>query len=324
MSETFAIDGHDVLAARDRIAGHVHRTPILTSRLVDHRFGGKLFFKCENFQRSGSFKIRGATNKLRSLTDDERARGVVAYSSGNHAQAVALAASELNVEAKIVMPSDAPRAKLAATRGYGATVIEYDRTKMSREAIGEEIASTEGRVLVRPYDDAHIMAGQGTAGIELLEDVPELDAIVTPVGGGGLLSGTATAVAALGRDVRVLGAEPAGADDWIRSLEQGERVRVEPDTIADGARTPMPGELTFPLVREKVEAIVRVPDEAIVRAMALMLSRMKIVVEPTGALAAAAALEGFLPGDLKRIGIVLSGGNVDLEMLVDLLEGVDS
>ena len=307
-----------MLAARERIAGEAHRTPVLTSRLLNERCGRELFFKCENLQRGGAFKIRGATSKIRSLGEAERRRGVVAFSSGNHAQAVALAARAIGVDALIAMPSDAPRTKVEATRGYGASIVEYDRHAEDREEVGRRIMEEEGRVLVPPYDDPLVMAGQGTAALELLEDVPGLDAVVAPVGGGGLLAGTATAAG--GFDVHAFGAEPAEADDTVRSLEAGRRVRIDPpDTIADGARAEIPGELTFPVVRERAEAVVRVPEDAMVRAMGLLLTRMKILVEPTGALAAAAVFEGLLPDDLARIGIILSGGNVDLPTLARLL-----
>lgn len=316
---SLAIGLDDVLAARDRIAGAVHRTPVLTSRLLNERCGRELFFKCENLQRAGSFKIRGATSKIRALEPVERERGVVAFSSGNHAQAVALAAGEAGVDAVIVMPVDAPRAKREATRAYGARVIDYDRMTDDREEIARRIVEEEGRILVPPYDDPLVMAGQGTTALELLEDVPALDAVVVPVGGGGLLAGTATALLGF-EGIRAYGAEPAAADDTARSLEVGRRVTIDPpDTIADGARVQTPGALTFPVVRELAEAVVRVPDESLARAVELLLSRMKIVVEPTGALAAAAVLDGEIPADARRIGIVLSGGNVDPAALARLL-----
>ncbi|HYO45841.1 MAG TPA: pyridoxal-phosphate dependent enzyme [Gemmatimonadota bacterium] len=319
MSE-LAIDYEDVLAASRSIRPHVHRTPVMTSRLVDEAAGIRLFFKCENLQRAGAFKVRGAFNKLLSLSKDERARGVVAFSSGNHAQAVALSASTLGVDATIVMPTDAPRSKLEATRGYGATIVEYDRRAEDRDLIAIRIAENEGRVLVPPYDDAWIMAGQGTAALELLDDVPDLDAVVAPVGGGGLLAGTATALEGAATRVLAFGAEPADADDTAQSMEAGERVRIDPpDTIADGARTESPGEKTFPILMKRAEAVVRVPDDALVRAMRLLLTRMKILVEPTGALAAAAALEGLLPDGVERVGVILSGGNVDPATLAELL-----
>lgn len=315
-----AIDYEDVLAASRSIRPHVHRTPVLTSRLVDEAAGIQLFFKCENLQRAGAFKARGAFNKLLSLSKTERARGVVAFSSGNHAQAVALAANTLGVDATIVMPADAPRSKLEATRGYGATIVEFDRRAEDRDRIALRIAEDEGRVLVPPYDDPWIMAGQGTAALELLEDVPDLDSVVAPVGGGGLLAGTATALDGAATRVLAFGAEPAEADDTAQSLEAGERVRIDPpDTIADGARVEIPGEKTFPILMERAEAVVRVSDDAMIRAMRLLLTRMKILVEPTGALAAAAALEGLLPDGVERVGVILSGGNVDPATLADLL-----
>ncbi|HUP18663.1 MAG TPA: pyridoxal-phosphate dependent enzyme [Gemmatimonadota bacterium] len=318
---SLAIGIDDVRAAAERIAGRVHRTPVVTSRSIDERAGRTLFLKCENLQRAGAFKIRGATNRLLALSDDERGRGVVAWSSGNHAQAVALAARSLEVDAKIVMPADAPRAKRAATEGYGATVVPYDPRSQNREAMAREIAESEGRVEIPPYDDPWIMAGQGTAALELLDEVPDLDAVVAPVGGGGLLAGTATAAEAKG--VRAFGAEPAGADDTARSLEAGQRVEApDPHTIADGARTPLPGALTFPILQARAEAVVRVPDEMLPPAMALLLSRTKLLVEPTGALGLAAALEGLLPEDARRVGVILSGGNVDLDALARLLAGI--
>jgi threonine dehydratase len=315
-----AIGYEDVLEASRRVRPHVHRTPVMTSRLVDQAAGMRLFFKCENLQRAGAFKARGAFNKLLSLTHEERARGVVAFSSGNHAQAVALAAGTLGVDATIVMPADAPRSKLEATRGYGAKVVEFDRRAEDRDRIADRIAEEEGRVLVPPYDDPWIMAGQGTAALELLEDVPDLDAVVAPVGGGGLLAGTATALEGAATRVLAFGAEPESADDTAQSLEAGERVRIDPpDTIADGARVETPGAKTFPILMELAEAVVRVPDEALVDAMRLILTRMKILVEPTGALAAAAALGGYLPDDVERVGVILSGGNVDPATLAELL-----
>ncbi|CAN5794909.1 threo-3-hydroxy-L-aspartate ammonia-lyase [soil metagenome] len=315
-----AIGYEDVLEASRRVRPHVHRTPVLTSRLVDEAAGMRLFFKCENLQRAGAFKVRGAFNKLLSLSEKERARGVVAFSSGNHAQAVALAARTLGVDATIVMPADAPRSKLEATRGYGAKIVEYDRRAEDRDGIADRIAEKEGRVLVPPYDDPWIMAGQGTAALELLEDVPDLDAVVAPVGGGGLLAGTATALEGAATRVLAFGAEPESADDTAQSLEAGERIRIDPpDTIADGARVETPGAKTFPILMELAEAVVRVPDAALVDAMRLLLTRMKIVVEPTGALGVAAALGGYLTDDVERVGVILSGGNVDPATLAELL-----
>lgn len=315
-----AINASDVMAAQQRIASGVHRTPVMTSQLLDEIAGRELFFKCENLQRGGSFKVRGATNKLRQLGDDARHRGVVAYSSGNHAQGVALAARDLGVSAVIVMAADAPSPKLEATRGYGAHIVTYDRRTDDRVAIAAEIVERDGRVLVPPYDDLAIITGQGTATLELLQDVADLDAVVAPVGGGGLLAGAAIVAAAQDPLVRAFGAEPETADDTARSLEAGERVGIAPpETIADGARVQIPGELTFPIVRELAEDVVRVPEAAIVRAMMLVMTRMKLVVEPTAALAVAAALEGLLPSDVQRVGVILSGGNIDLRMLGQLV-----
>jgi threonine dehydratase len=317
-----AISYDDVLAAHERIQDFIHRTPVVTSRLLDAIAGRRLFFKCENLQRGGAFKIRGATSKMRSLTPEERRRGVAAFSSGNHAQAVAIAAGELGIDAKIVMPIDAPRAKVEATRAYGATIVTYDRQRDDREELGRRLAEEEGRVLVAPYDDPLVMAGQGTAALELLEDVPDLDAVVAPVGGGGLLAGTATAAMGGARPVPAFGAEPAQADDTARSLEAGERIRIPPpDTIADGGRAEIPGALTFPILQVRAAGVVLVPEEAILRAVVLLLTRAKILVEPTGALAAAAALEGLLPPEFERVGVILSGGNIDPATLARILEG---
>jgi threonine dehydratase len=311
----------DILAARERIRGRVHRTPVVTSRLIDREAGRDLFFKCENLQRGGAFKARGATNKLRSLSDDERRRGVVAFSSGNHAQAVALAASELGVKTTIAMPTDAPRSKRAATEAYGATIVTYDRLVEDREEVARAIVEREGRTLVPPYDDPLIVAGQGTAALELLEDVPDLDAVVVPVGGGGLLAGTALAARGLGSQARVIGAEPEAANDTALSLAKGERVHIPPpDTIADGARPQTPGAITFPIVQQLVDRIVLVPDDALVDAMRLLLTRAKLLVEPTGALGLAAVLGGTFPAEARRVGIILSGGNVDPETLARLIE----
>ncbi|MDX1660676.1 MAG: pyridoxal-phosphate dependent enzyme [Gemmatimonadota bacterium] len=324
MTEPLAVDVDDVRAARERVAGQVHRTPVFTSRLLDEVAGRSLFLKCENLQRGGAFKIRGATNRVRAMSPEERGRGVVAYSSGNHAQAVALAAASFDVDAKILMPTDAPRAKVAATRGYGATIVEYDRQSDDRAALARELAEREGRILIPPYDDPYVIAGQGTATAELLEQVEDLDAVVAPVGGGGLLAGAATACAGHDGPVSAWGAEPATADDTVRSLEEGERVRIDPpDTIADGARTRAPGELTLPIVRDRAAGVVRVPDEALVRTMAWILTRAKLLVEPTGALAAAAVLDGLLPDGPRRVGVILSGGNVDLGRLAELVGDVE-
>src|SRR5919202_6031208 len=306
--------------ARERIWRHVHRTPVLTSRAFDERAGCSVFFKCENFQRAGAFKMRGATNRIRALTDEERVRGVVAFSSGNHAQAVALASKDAGVRATIAMPSDAPRAKVEATRGYGAEVVFYDRQKDDREAVAREIAGRDGATLVPPYDDYLVMAGQGTCAMELFEEVTDLDALLVPFGGGGLFAGASVAAKALNPRVACFAVEPAAADDARQSLAKGERVKIAPpETIADGARPQSPGELTFPVLRKNATDVLTVSDEEIVEAMKFLLLRLKILVEPTAALPAAAVLAGRLPKKLRRVGVVLSGGNVDAETLARLI-----
>ncbi|HYY42300.1 MAG TPA: threonine/serine dehydratase, partial [Pyrinomonadaceae bacterium] len=278
--------------AHARIAPYVHRTPVVTSRAFDAATGGRsVFFKCENLQRAGAFKMRGAANKIFSLSNEERARGVLAFSSGNHAQAVALAAREAGTRATILMPQDAPRAKVEGTRGYGAEVIFFDRQKDDREAITRELAARTGAVLVPPYDDYLIMAGQGTCALELFEDVPELDAVVTPCSGGGLFAGTSTAAKALYERVACFAVEPETGDDTRRSLRAGERVHIPPPpTIADGARVQTPGALTFPITRANAADVLTVSDEEIKETMRFILFRLKLLVEPTGALAAAAVL----------------------------------
>ncbi|MBA3241417.1 MAG: threonine/serine dehydratase [Acidobacteria bacterium] len=307
--------------AHARIGPHVHRTPIVTSHTFDAEAGREVFFKCENLQRAGAFKFRGATNRILSLSEDERRRGVVAFSSGNHAQAVALAAREAGVRAVIVMPDDAPRSKLAATRGYGADVRVYDRQSDDREAVARDIAEREGFVLVPPYDDYRIMAGQGTCALELLEEVPELDALVTPCGGGGLFAGASTAAKALRAEIRCFPVESELSDDTRQSFVKGERVSIPPPpTIADGMRTQSPGALTFPVLQRNAEDVLTVTEDEIVETMRFILFRMKILVEPTGAVAAAAALFNKLPPGIKRVGVVLSGGNVDPEALARIIQ----
>lgn len=308
--------------AHERILPFVHRTPVITSRTFDEAAGREVFFKCENFQRAGAFKMRGATNKILSLSGEERRRGVVAFSSGNHAQAVALAARDAGVRAIIVMPEDAPLMKLAGTRGYGAEIITYDRQGGDREGLAREIAEREGLTLVPPYDDYHIMAGQGTCALELLEDVPELDALLTPCGGGGLFAGVSTAAKALRPQMRCFPVESELSDDTRQSFIKGERVAIPPPaTIADGMRTQSPGALTFPILQQNAEDVLTVSEDEIVEAMRLMLFRMKILVEPTGAVAAAAALFGKLLPDVKRVGVVVSGGNVDPDALARFVHG---
>ncbi|MEO6712199.1 MAG: threo-3-hydroxy-L-aspartate ammonia-lyase [Mycobacteriales bacterium] len=310
----------DVRAAARRLDGVAHRTPILTSSTLDAQLSARVFLKAENLQRTGSFKFRGAYNAISALDPADRERGIVAYSSGNHAQAVALAARLHGVSAVIVMPTDAPVAKVEATLGYGAEIVSYDRYTEDREAIGSAVAADRGLNLVPPYDNRLVMAGQGTAALELLADVPDLDVIVVPVGGGGLLAGTATVARAHRPDLSVIGVEPEAGDDTRRSFESGARVAVPlPRTIADGQQTTSPGLLTWEVNQRLVDQIVVVSDPEIVEAMRLLLDRLKTVVEPSGATGLAAVLNGRLPVAGRRIGLVLSGGNVGADRLVKLL-----
>ena len=306
--------------AAARISSHIHRTPVLTSRLFNERAGCEVFFKCENLQRAGSFKIRGASNKILSLTDDEKRRGVAAFSSGNHAQAVALASREAGVSAVIAMPDDAPKSKVAATREYGAEIIFYDRQHQDRETVAIEISQRDGRVMVPPYDDYLILAGQSTCGLEFLEEVPDLDCLLTPCSGGGLFAGVSSAAKALNPRIRCFAVEPETADDTQQSFRKGERVAIgPPPTIADGLRVQSPGVLTFPILQQTAEDVLTVSDDEIVDTMKFMLSRMKLLLEPSGAAAAAAVLHGKLPSNVKRAGVVLSGGNIDADFLAKLL-----
>jgi threo-3-hydroxy-L-aspartate ammonia-lyase len=306
----------DVEAAARRLAGVALHTPLLTSAALDAMTGGRVFLKAETLQHTGSFKFRGAYNKLAAIPAEQRAGGVVAFSSGNHAQGVALAAKLLNIPAAIVMPNDAPPVKLAATRGYGAEVIVYDRLKESREAIAKNLAAERGVTLVPPFNDPHIIAGQGTAALELLEEIPDLDILVTPVGGGGLISGCAIAAKALRPSIQVIGVEAVGADDAKQSLARGEIVHIDPpDTIADGIRTQAIGALTFPIMRELLSDIVLVSDDEIIQALRFVFARMKIVVEPTGAVPIAAVMQNKIPANLKRVGVIVSGGNIDFKLL---------
>jgi threonine dehydratase len=303
-----------------RTQGRVHRTPVITSRSFNAATGKQVFFKCENLQRAGAFKIRGASNKILSLTEAEKQRGVAAFSSGNHAQAVALAAREAGIQAVIAMPDDAPKAKVAATRAYGAEIVFYDRLKQDREQVAIEIAERDGRALVPPYDDYLILAGQGTCGLEFLEEVPELDSLLAPCSGGGLFAGVSTAAKALRPSVRCFAVEPQSADDTRQSFLKGERVRIPPPpTIADGLRVQSPGALTFPILQQTAEDVLTVSDDEIVAAIKFFLFRMKLLVEPSGAAAAAAVLAGKLPRDTKRVGVILSGGNIDAELLAQFL-----
>ena len=301
----------DVAAAHERIKGAARRTPVLTSATADALLGAKLFFKCENLQRMGAFKFRGAYNALSQLTPQERKRGVLAFSSGNHAQAVALAGKLLGIRTLIVMPENAPRVKLDATRGYGAEVVTY-RKDEDRETVAQRLAAERGMVTIPPFNHPHIVAGQGTAAKELLEDAGTLDMLVVPCGGAGLLSGCAIAARHLAPNCHVVGVEPAAGDDVTQSFRSGRIVTIAvPDTIADGARTTAPGSVTFPLVQRYVDEMVTVPDDELLSAMFWLWERMKIVVEPTGALGFAALMSKRL-APRARVGVVLSGGNVDL------------
>jgi threo-3-hydroxy-L-aspartate ammonia-lyase len=310
--------------AAARIRGRVHRTPVVTSRSFNEATGKEVFFKCENLQRAGAFKIRGATNKILSLTDEEKRRGVAAFSSGNHAQAVALASREAGISAVIAMPDDAPKAKVAATRAYGAEIIFYDRLKPDREGVAVAIAEREGRVMVPPYDDYLILAGQGTCGLEFLKEVPDLDCLLAPCSGGGLFAGVSTAAKALNPRVRCFAVEPDTADDTRQSFLKGERVSIPPPpTIADGLRVQSPGRLTFPVLQQTAEDVLTVSDDEIVETIKFFLFRMKLLVEPSGAAAAAAVLVNKIPNDTRRVGVILSGGNIDAEFLSQLLAPKD-
>lgn len=304
----------DIRAAAQRIAPIAQRTPVWRSRICDERSGLEIHFKCENLQKGGAFKIRGASNFLYSMPESERSRGVVAFSSGNHAQAVAIAARVLGMPATLVMPDDAPKSKLEATKAQGARVVIYDRHKDSRERIGREIAAETGATLVPPFDHPWIVAGAGTCGLELMEQAPGLDAMVVCLGGGGLLSGCALAAKALNPGIRVFGVEPEVANDYWLSLQKGERIEIaSPPTIADGLRTTKPGELNFAVIRELVEEVLLVSEEEIRETTRFVVSRTKLLVEPSGAVGAAAVLHGKLPQGIRKVGVVLSGGNMDLE-----------
>jgi threo-3-hydroxy-L-aspartate ammonia-lyase len=309
----------EVRAAAERLAGVAHRPPVVTSRTLDERTGARLFLKCENLQRMGAFKFRGAYNRIVQLTPEQRERGVVAFSSGNHAQGVALAARLLGIRATIVMPSDAPASKLAATRGYGAEIVEYDREHSHREEIARALCDERGATLVPPFDDERIIAGAGTAALELIEAVGELDAIVTPVGGGGLIGGTAIAAHGIDPRIEIHGVEPETGDDFRRSLARGEIVRVDvPRTIADGLQTQAPSELTFGIAREHGVRIAVVSDDELRDAMRFAFERLKLVVEPSGAAGLGALLSQRLDLSGKRVGVILSGGNVDAKRYAEL------
>ncbi|MCU1644345.1 MAG: Threo-3-hydroxyaspartate ammonia-lyase [Nocardia sp.] len=312
----------DIRASAARLAGVAHRTPVFTSRTLDERTGATVFLKCENFQRVGAFKFRGAYNAIAQLTAEQRARGVVAWSSGNHAQAVALAARMLGTEAAILMPDDAPAAKLAATKGYGAEAITYDRYAEDRTVLGETLARGRGRVAIPPYEHPAVMAGQGTVALELLEETGPLDALIVPIGGGGLMAGCATAATVLSPGVAMIGVEPVDGNDTALSMQAGHRVRIPvPHTIADAQAAEIPGELTFSVNQRLVDEIVLVSDADMVAAMRFLFDRMKLVVEPTGAGPVAALLSGQVRLRGKRVGLVISGGNISSASFCRLIEG---
>lgn len=322
-----AISFDDISAAALRLHGVAHRTPVMTSRTADQITGAKLFFKCENLQRMGAFKFRGAYNALAQFTSEQRRAGVIAFSSGNHAQAIALSARLLGMPSIIVMPHDSPAAKLAATREYqqgqaGSEVVIYDRYSEDREAIGRRLAAERGMTLIPPYDHAHVMAGQGTAALELLQETGPLDALLVCVGGGGLISGCAVAAHHLHPGIEVIGVEPEAGNDTQQSLALGRIVHIEtPKTIADGAQTQHSGELTFPVIQQLVSRIVTVSDAQLVATMRFFAERLKMVVEPTGCLGAAALLQGVVPARGQRVGVIVSGGNVDITRYAALLAG---
>ncbi len=314
------VNWNDVAAAAERLKDIARKTPVMTSAQLDARLSARVFLKCESFQRVGAFKFRGAYNAISRILPEDRMRGVVAYSSGNHAQAVALACRLLGIPATIVMPNNAPRVKRAATEGYGARIVDYDPAIAKREEIAREIQTDGAPTLIPPFDHPHIVAGQGTAAKELLEEVAGLDVLLVPCGGGGLLSGSSIAARALARGCKVIGVEPEGADDAARSFRSGRLERCDrPETIADGARTPSLGEIPFAIIRRNVDDIVTVADREIVAAMKFLWERMKLVVEPTGALGLAGALAGKVAVSGRAVGVIVSGGNVDLADAADLM-----
>src|SRR3989475_7211716 len=307
--------------AASRIAGRVHRTTVITSHSFNEVAGREVFFKCENLQRVGAFKARGAMNRILSLSEEEKRRGVIAVSSGNHAQAVALAAREVGTRAVVAIPADAPKMKVAATRGYGADIRFFDRQRDDRDAFGREIAEREGLVMVPAYDYYLIMAGQGTCGLEFLEEVPDLDCIMTPCSGGGLFAGVSTAAKSIKPSIRCFAVEPENANDTQQSIAKGERVKIPPPpTLADGLRVQSPGALTFPITQQNAEDVLTVSEEEIIETLRFILFRMKLLVETSGVAAAAAVLFMKLPGDLKRVGVDLSGGNIDPDVFSQRLQ----
>lgn len=315
-----AITSDDVRAAADRLRGIAHRTPVMRGASLDAEAGAQVWLKCEQFQRAGAFKFRGAYNKISTLGEEERTRGVIAFSSGNHAQAVAVCGRLFNAPTVICMPTDAPSVKVEATAGYGAEIVRYDRMTQDREALARQIAEERGLTLIPPYNDPLIMAGQGTAALELLEEHPDLDVIAAPVGGGGLISGTAIAARSVRAGIRVIGVETEAANHAYLSKRAGERMTIAPpDTIADGIRTAALGTLTWPIVRDVVDDVVLVSDAEVKAAMRFLLLRMKILAEPTGAVAVAAAMTGKLNQYGARIGVIISGGNVAPDTLCEIL-----
>jgi threonine dehydratase len=321
MSE-LSIDFDDIVRAHERMAGFAHRTPVMTSSTANELTGAQLYFKCENFQRMGAFKFRGAYNALSRFTPQQRVRGVVAFSSGNHAQAIALSARLLSMPAVIVMPTDAPAVKIAATRGYGGEVVLYDRYTEDRQEIGRRLAEERGLTLIPPYDHPHVMAGQGTCAKELIEEVGPLDVLLVPLGGGGLLSGCATATKAMAPNCTVIGVEPEAGNDGQRSFRSGQIVHIDtPSTIADGAQTQFLGQFTFPVLQQRVDDILTASDAELVEAMKFFAARMKMIVEPTGCLGAALAFGKQLDLRGKRVGVIISGGNVDLLRFATLIQG---
>ncbi|WP_085910221.1 threo-3-hydroxy-L-aspartate ammonia-lyase [Yersinia enterocolitica] len=316
-----AICYDDIVQAHQRITGVALKTPVLTSSTANGQTGAQLFFKCENFQHMGAFKFRGAYNALVKLSPQQQAKGVIAFSSGNHAQAIALSARKLGIRAVIVMPKDSPAVKIAATRSYGGEVVLYDRYLEDREAISNKLAQEQGLTLIPPYDYPDVMAGQGTAAKELFEEVGELDVLLVPLGGGGLLSGCVTVAKALYPNCQVIGVEPAAGNDGQQSFRSGKIVKIEtPVTIADGAQTAALGHYTFPVIQERVDNILTATDDQLISAMKFFISRMKIVVEPTGCLGAAVAFSGELDLRGKRVGVIISGGNVDLARLAHFID----
>jgi len=317
MTESLAVRFEDIAAAARRIAGHAQRTPVLRSRTADARVGAELFFKCENFQRVGAFKFRGAFNALSQFEPAQRRAGVVSFSSGNHAQAIALAAKLLGIPATIVMPRDAPALKVSATRGYGAQIVLYDRYTEDREAIGRDLAQRHGLTLIPPYDHPHVIAGQGTAAFELFEETGPLDALYVCLGGGGLLGGSAIVARQLAPSCKIYGAEPAAGNDGSQSFRAGRIIQIDtPQTIADGAQNQRLGQLTFPIIRQLVDDIIEVSDAELIESMRFFAERMKVVVEPTGCLGFAAAQKRPSGG---RVGIIVSGGNIDLSRFAQLI-----